>query len=347
MPKVISSEGLQTFIETGKPTETIPREKREARPAAPALEMKAGNGAAPPVADAPGTSEEPKAQAKAEAKPEDDLGLDPEDHDLAERAKKRIGKKHYEMKKAQEEASAKAAEAAESERFAEQLFNEREEWRKRAEAAEKARDELKAKAEPPPAALTKPDPEKYYDDKRNFRAFDYANDLAEYTAKKAIADDRAEQEKAARAKAEEAQKAEFTKRIAKATEKYPDWQKVVGGSDLVLQNQALQYLSESEYGTDLAYFLAKNRDIAEKIKAMPAIRAIAELGKLETSFEKPANPPAKAEAASPAVERPGAPAPITPISTSGTGTINTDPAKMNFQELRAYRRQQAIDKSRR
>jgi colicin import membrane protein len=151
--------------------------------------------------------------------------------------------KHYEMKKAQEEASAKAAEAAESERFAEQLFNEREEWRKRAEAAEKARAELKAKAEPPPAALTKPDPEKYYDDKRNFRAFDYANDLAEYTAKKAIADDRAEQEKAARAKAEEAQKAEFTKRIAKATEKYPDWQKVVGGSDLVLQNQALQYLS--------------------------------------------------------------------------------------------------------
>jgi hypothetical protein len=344
VPKVVSSEGLQDFLETGKPTENIPREKRAAPGAAPALEMKAGDGVAPPVVDAL----EAKADAKVEVKPEADEGLEPEDHDLAERAKKRIGKKHYEKRVAEEAAATAKAEAAESERFAEQLFNEREEWRKRAEAAERARDELKAKAEPPAPALAKPDPEKYYDDKRNFRAFEYAEALAEYSAKKAVEDDRKAQEKVAQERIAEQQKAEFTKRIAKAQEKYPDWQKVVGSSDLQLQTQALQYLSESEYGTDLAYFLAKNRDIAEKIKAMPAIRAIAELGKLETSFEKPANKtPPPVEAGSKTVERPGAPAPITPISTSGTGSFNTDPAKMNFQELRAYRRQQAIEKSRR
>ena len=117
---------------------------------------------------------------------------------------------------------------------------------------------------------------------------------------------------------------------------------VVGNSPIILQNEALQYIAQSEYGTDIAYFLAKNPERAEKIKALHPIRAIAELGKIETGFEKPAESvSAQAQATSKTVERQGAPAPITPISTSGTGSIVLDPAKMDYKQLRAYEREKA------
>ena len=68
-------------------------------------------------------------------------------------------------------------------------------------------------------------------------------------------------------------------------------------------------------------------------------------GKIETSFEKPANTVAgktvatDSTATSRTVEPKGAPPPITPISTSGTGSINVDPAKMSYKELRQYERE--------
>jgi hypothetical protein len=48
-----------------------------------------------------------------------------------------------------------------------------------------------------------------------------------------------------------------------------------------------------------------------------------------------------------APERGGAPPPITPISSQGSGTVVTDPAKMGFKELRAYERQKEAAKRRR
>ena len=94
MPKVVTSEGIKDFVDSKgtKPTEVFAREERKAPGAAPPMEMK---GNAPP-ADPP-EMQAPESK-KEEAKPVADEGLEAEDHDLAERAKKRIGKKHYEMK---------------------------------------------------------------------------------------------------------------------------------------------------------------------------------------------------------------------------------------------------------
>ena len=332
MGKVVTSEGLTDFVQTGKPTEVIASTKLKAEKAAP-LEVVGANAEKEP--------EKAAEPAKVEA---DDTGLEAEDHDLAERAKKRIGKKHYEMKVAQEAAAKAAAEVAEAERFAENLFNERESWRTKAEAAEARAAELEAKNKPAPVVAKKPDPETFMDDKGQFKAFEYAEALAEYSAKKAVEDDRKAQADAQTKAANEAADAEFRKRMEEATKKTPDWMEVVKGSTVVLPDACLQYIAQSEYGTDIAYFLAKNEDVAAKIKAMHPIRAVAALGKLETSFEKPATKTAeKTEAvSSPAtsktVEPKGAPAPITPIAT-GAGSVNIDPAKMNFQQLRAYERE--------
>jgi hypothetical protein len=336
MAKVVTSEGLTDFVQTGKATETIVDKRQRAGAAAP-LEMKAV------IAPVTEVGNEPKAVID-EPKKDDDTGLEADDHDLAERAKKRIGKKHYEMKTAQADAAKARAEAEESERFAETLFNERESWRKKAEELER---QSAAPAKEAPPAFVKPDPNdaKYKDTTGEFKWREFSDDNAEYAAKKAIADDRKAQADAKSQADQAAAEAAFKKRVEAASKKNPDWQEVVSKSPVFLPNEALQYIAQSEYGTDLAYFLAKNEDIAEKIRVMHPIRAIAELGKLEISFEKPATKTAPTgEATSKTVERPGAPAPITPISMQGTSTINTDPARMIYKELRAYERARAQKK---
>lgn len=328
MAKVMTSENgvLSTEVIVDKPK----------RPpgAAPAVEMKAGDGVAPPVVEAP----EVKAGEKsAEAPKTEDPVLEAEDHDLPERARRRIGK--YSVAAKQEAALRAAAEseAAESERFAEQLFNEREQWRKRAEAAEAKAPKEQAKA--PESIKPNPEDPKYKNEKGEFQWLAFSDDNAAYAAKQAIAEDRKAQAEAQAQAQQKAQEAEFAKRIDVAIKKNPDWREVVGNSPIELQNEALAYIAQSEYGTDIAYFLAKHPEDAARIKALHPIRAIAELGKIETGFEKPAESPAIAAATSKTVERPGAPAPITPISTSGSGSIVIDPAKMDFKQLRAYERE--------
>jgi hypothetical protein len=355
MAKVVTSEGLQDYISTGKPTETIANDATNKKLTL-AKKLEAVDS---PIEKPPDTKSEAKIQAdegqkqavdtavaKSEAKKADeDTGLEPEDHDLADRAKKRIGKKHYEMKKAQEEA-AQAREQAEADgRLAESLFNERELWKRKAEELEKQVQQNKPKE--PEKVLTEPDPQKYYDDKGQFKAFEYAKDLAEYSAKKAVEDDRKARQDEDKQRAQEAADRAVKARIEKATQKYNDWEKVVSTSDITLQNECLRFMAESEYGMDIAYHLAKHPKDAERIRSMSPYLAVAELGKLQTQFEKPADPPAQAasktvEPAAPAAR--GAPAPITPISTSGTGTIQLDPAKMSFKELRAYERERARNK---
>ena len=339
----MTSEGgvLSTQVIADKP-------KRPPGTAAP-VDMKAGVGAAPPIVDGPGERADP--EAKAEAKPEvkpDESAIEPEDNDLPERARRRIGK--YSVAAKQEAALRQAAEAeaAESERFAEQLFNEREEWRKKAEAAEaKAAQAEQNKPKAPEFIAPDENDPKYKNDKGEFLWKQFSTDNAAYEAKKAIAEDRKVRADAEAAAAKAAADAQFEQRIKQAIEKNKDWREVVGNSPVQLQNEALAYIAQSEYGTDLAYFLAKHPEEAARIKALHPIRAIAELGKIETGFEKPAETPAPAAATSKTVERPGAPAPITPISTSGAGSINVDPAKMDFKQLRAYERQRAKEKGRR
>lgn len=341
MAKVVTSQGLQDFVESGKPTEVIAKVEQKNEKKAPALEVVPDK----PIVD----TGEAKSDDPAKSAAVEDTGLEAEDHDLAERAKKRIGKKHYEMKKAQEEAAKAKADAEEAERFAETLFNEREEWKRKAEEAEKrAQEPPKPKVE-----LKKPDEndEKYVKDGK-FQLSEFVKDSMAYekqseaqAAEEAAAKQRAEQTKAEKERIAK----EFGERMDKAQKKYSDWKEVVSGSTVTLQNECLQYIAQSEYGTDIAYFLAqpKNKEIAERIRSLPAIRAVAELGKLETSFEKPAAKVAeKTEATdslatSKTVEPKGAPPPITPISTNGAGSVNVDPAKMSFRELREYERERA------
>jgi len=343
MAKVVTSEGLTDFVQTGKATEIIADPRRKAPGPAPALEIVKTPGTtelSSPGAEQP--AKEPAVEAKEPPKAEE-TGLESEDQDLPTRAKNRIGKKHYEMMTAKTDAAAARAEAEESERFAENLFNEREQWRLKAEALQRRSEELETKTKPPVEEAKEPDPQdaKYRDAKGEFDWLQFSRDNAAFAAKKAVDDDRrAQAEGQARARKEESDRL-FKERMEKAQGKYADWKQIVEKSPIMLQNECLQFIARSEYGTDIAYFLAKNPEVAEKIRVLDPFVAIAELGILSDQFRKPANKPSPEAAASKTVERPGAPAPITPISTNGTGAINIDPAKMSYKELRAYERERA------
>lgn len=341
-------EGMALSTSGQSTTEVFKDEKRPKREAAAPLEMKAGDGS-PPIVDGPGLKAEPKAEVK-EPKGEDEH-IDAEDRDLSDitaeesriKAQKKITK-YANRWQAELRAKEKLAEeVAESERFAENLFNERESFRKKAEDAEARATALEAQKPKAPefVAPDEKDP-KYYNDKGEFQWKAFSTDNAAYEAKKAIqADRQARAEADAKTKAD-AEVQAFKERVSKATQKYPDWEKIVLASPLLLPNEALAYITQSDYGTDIAYFLAKNPTVSEKIKALHPIRAIAAIRDIETGFEKPAAPaaaPAASEPSSKTAERQGAPPPITPIAMNGTTPVQLDPAKMDFKQLRAYEKE--------
>lgn len=345
---IVAGQEGRALAEAGKSTtEVFKDEKRPARVAAPPLEMKAGDGAAPPVVDGPGERGEKSSVIVTgntiTHRNEPEETIEEEDKDLPERARKRIGKKHYEMKKAQEE-------AADAERFAEGLFNEREEYRKKVDALEARLREQEAKTASPKPEIKEPNPDdpKYKTDKGEFDWLTFSRETAQYAANKAIEAERAQIAQAQAAKAKEESDKLFAKRLAEATKKYPDWMEVVQKSPVQLDNVGLRFIAKSEYGTDIAYHLAKHSEVAEAINGLgdPDL-ILAAMGELQTTFKKPASQTPTEVAASKTVERQGAPAPITPIQLSGSNPPPVDPAKMDFKQLRAYEKERARQRGRR
>jgi hypothetical protein len=311
MAKVITGAGLQEFIESGK-HETLP-DKPEIKPA---------EKAAPPPQE--------KAETPAPLPPPipaEDEGLEPDDIDLTEHVRKKINKKHRQMKEAQEA-------QADAEAFAKNQYDRARLAEERASALEKELTEAK-KVPPKEPELKKPDIKDFTDDKGQVRWTDFTEASADFAAKKAVADERVRQAQEREQQEKTRIESQFKSRVDAAVKKYPDFHEAIGKSEAWLPNAVLQYITESEYGPDVSYHLATHPETVDRISKLPPIKAIAEIGKLELTFEKP---PVKEPEPPKVVERGGAPPPITPLSSTGTGTVNTDPSKMSFRELRDYER---------
>lgn len=394
--KVITSQGLQDFIETGAVTHVenyvkgaAPKETTAVVTPPPAPPVQPNATAATPPEVPPAAA--PEAPAAVVSPPPaidpDDLpdpyhGISESDKewiltapDETERVRRLVGKRHKIAK--QEEALRKQAEeeAKDAETFAKTQYD-------RARMAEEENAELRRKlaekpaqppTAPPPAA---PEPPKAPDIKE-FTSPEGVVDWSKFIdAKDQFADAKAahaaEQERvkiAQEKQAEEQAKVEaaFKSRLEKAQTKYPDFLEVVGATDVLVQDAVLQFITESDYGADITYHLANHPDFTKQIAKLSPVKALAEIGKLESTFEAPAKvtpappappPPPAVPVAAPApvavvpppapkaLERGGAPPPITPISTNGSGTVVTDPSKMDFKQLRAFERERARNKRR-
>lgn len=336
MGKVVTSAGLNEFVSSGKPTEEIkaePKQKANGATKAEPLEVKETK----PVADIGAKDDAPK---REEAPPDDVAEDDDTKTKMAadealrlaiDKKNQTIGRKHKEMREARE-----AAE--EAERFAENQYRRAMLAEQRAEAHEKELNELRAKVAPPKVeAPAKPDPAKFNDEKGQFKAFEYAEALAAYAAETAVAKDRKAQADAQAAQALAAAESVARERVAASIAKHPDYEAVMAASDVKTHTAVLQYLSASEQIGEVSYYLAKHPEYVERINKLNPLKAIAEIGRLEATLEKP--PTAQVTEPAAAVAKiSGAPAPIKPLSSATTVDTNTDPAKMTFKQLRAYER---------
>lgn len=341
--QVLTSENFQQFVETGKVTEF-----KAPEPVKPAATEPATKEPKATVAEvAPTGSDQPRDATgkftKAEgsdkttpavgAKPaeSDDEGGD----DLPEHVRKVIGKKHRLQKEAEEFARAQWRERQAAETRAEKLQRELEEERAKSRPAT-------AKTEDKP-----PKPEDFA------TVAEYTDALVDYRVAKKFEADRLEAEQQRQADEKAAREREFGKRLAVAREKYTDFQEVVGsiaGTELDrVHNDVIEYMQESEHGAEILYHLAKHRDTLERFRKLSPRAFIAQLGKLETKWEKPAaetttlsQAAAAVTTTTPAVSK--APAPIAPLASDKSTPVHKDPADMSFQELRAYERQREAEK---
>jgi hypothetical protein len=204
------------------------------------------------------------------------------------------------------------------------------------EAEVKALKEAKVAETPKPVAdpTAKPLPSQFTD------AFEYAGALAEWSAQNALRErDKADSERAERARQAKLQ-AEWKAREAEAHAEFPDYDDVVGASEVTVSDQVKAAIEESDAGPKLVYYLASNPDFVQKLNGMTALGAVRAIGKLEAALEKPKETP-KVE-----VAKPKPPAPISPIRAA---TVPNDPIASDgefngtFAQFKALRKAKRVN----
>lgn len=121
-----------------------------------------------------------------------------------------------------------------------------------------------------------------------------------------------------------------------------DYDEVLGGADMQFPQFMLDALIECDPG--VAYHLAKNPDVGERLLKLTPTAALRELGKLEDKLAAGASAPAPAPAPAAAVrvETSKAPPPIETLK-GGSSVVQKDPKDMTYQEFRKWREAQTTN----
>lgn len=325
MSKVVTSQGLNDFIESGKTEDMKPPAKVEAPKAEP----------------------ETKVEAKVEEKEtpiEADGDLMPEE--TLDQAKAKIAKKHRELKAEKALRQRIQEERDENERLAESQYNQRRLVESERDRIANELEALKLRAAPvvAPPATQAPDKNdaKFKNEAGEFQWDKFTDAQAEYRVEQF----KAQQEQQRQATERAALDAKVKVKIETAKAKYPDFEEKVNARDEKdIPPYVMQFLAESDQTGELTYYFANNREELTKILKLPPIMALARLGKVEARFETSETPKVetkvdpKVEAKAEIPRTSTAPPPITPISSQGAGTVVTDPSKMDFRQLRAFERE--------
>ncbi len=218
---------------------------------------------------------------------------------------------------------------------------ERDEYKARAEAAERGATPQKHTALTQPAEAgkdaAKPDPN---DTKKYpYGQLDdaYIADMTTYSVNKAWAAKEAEVQSARQAEAAASRKQEQLQRAKSVKDagvsKYPDFEEVVLASPVIteeLTQDIHDLLLESEVGADIAYHLASNPKEAREVYAKTPREQGAYFGRLEARFT--AKPAAEKQIEKPKV--PQAPAPVQQPRGAG-GKFTTAPDTSDFKAFEA------------
>jgi hypothetical protein len=299
---------------------------------------------------------ETKPESKSEGKPEDDDvegedGLTPrQKREFTTQMLKAIGKKHAQLKEAEE--------------FAAAQYNEKKLADQRAENLQRQLDQLKTQTSAKPADPNegKPQREKFETEEAYRDAMDDWRVDQKFKAKEAEAAQKREQERI------EEIKATASARITKALELVPDFQEVTEAADIQVPPHIAGYMQESEMLAELGYHFAKHPDVLERLAKMNPMRALVEVGKIESKLEpfKPtsddkgekasngAEPSKTGSAKSADPSKTGttpsqsrAPV-ITPVTSSSASQVEKSPQEMNIREtIATWQKKRGVNLERR
>ena len=259
---------------------------------------------------------------------------------------KSIGKKHAQLKEAEEFAAAQYSEK----KLAEQ----------RAENLQRQLDQLKAQpVKPVDPDADKPKRESFETDEAYRDAVDDWRVDQKFKKREAEA-----AEKRAQDRLEEIQTAAAA-RISKALEIVPDFQEVTEAADIRVPDYIAGYMQESELLAELGYHFAKHPDVLERLAKMRPDRALVEVGKIESKLEpfkslddkgekasNGAEPSKSAKSADPiktgtTPSQSRAPV-ITPVTNSSASQVEKSPQDMNIREtIAAWQKKRGVNLERR
>ena len=136
----------------------------------------------------------------------------------------------------------------------------------------------------------------------------------------------------------------WNERVQKATADHPDFAAVVNADTLTITPVMAQAIQDADIGTEVAYHLGKNPDVAARIAKLSPVAQVREIGKLEAALtpreDTNTSEDDDADAPEPQDTKPvsKAPKPIKPVSG---GPAKTNPIRniegMSQAEYRAYR----------
>lgn len=165
------------------------------------------------------------------------------------------------------------------------------------------------------AAPSKPTPDQFDDHNA------YVEALAEFKAKEIFEKATAER---AQQEATHQRAATFAERQNAFRQQAADYDDVVGNADIAVQPHVLDLLQESDLGPAMAYHMAKNPAVAERLNGLSPVQAAREFGKIEATLSTPAPAPA-----APVKQPSKAPAPIKPVASGAAAPVQLDSAGMD------------------
>ena len=189
---------------------------------------------------------------------------------------------------------------------------------------------------PAPAAPKKPEPADFND------YGEYVEALAEFKADEKVG-------KALDAReAKQAQQQQATQRATtweqrqtQARSAIQDYDAVLESSDVPIAQHVGEALLESDHGPALAYHLAKNPAVADKLNAMTPLNAAREIGRIEASLAAGSAAPSPAQGAAPAApaaRTTNAPPPGKPVQQAGNAPV--DLSKLSMDDYVKHRKSQ-------
>ena len=188
-------------------------------------------------------------------------------------------------------------------------------WRQRAEQGQ-----TQAQPNSPQGAPAKPSPDQFSDYSEYVEAL--ADWKAEQKVHQALSARDAQFAQTAEQRAEQARVQAWAERQQAVRETLPDYDEVVGLSEIQIAPHVGQELLDSPHGPQIAYHLARNPDVADRLNRLPPRDVIREIARLEATL------PAPKPAAKPVSN---APAPIKPIAGGATG-VNAPLDKLSMDQ---------------